>query len=70
MRFSSSAVAATSTEALRYAADLPMADLEDARQVAAARACGARYIVTRNVRDYARAPIPAVKPRTTLRDLF
>lgn len=63
-------VAATGTEALRYAAALPMADFEDAMQVAAARACGARHIVTRNVRDYARSPIPAVEPREALRELF
>ncbi len=63
-------VAATGTEALRYAADLPMADFEDALQVAAARACGARLIVTRNVRDYARSPIRAVDPRQALSDLF
>ena len=35
------AVATTDTEAIRYAAALPMADFEDAMQVAAARACGA-----------------------------
>lgn len=64
------AVAATGTESIRYATELPMADFEDALQVAAARACGARHIVTRNVRDYARSPIPAVEPRTALRDLF
>ena len=63
-------VAATGTEALRYAADLPMADFEDALQVAAARACGARLIVTRNVRDYARSPIRAVDPRQALSGLF
>ena len=40
------------------------------REVAAARACGARFIVTRNVRDYARSPIRAVDPQTALRDLF
>ena len=34
-------VAATNTEAVRYAAELPMMDFEDALQVAAARACGA-----------------------------
>ena len=62
-------VAATSTEALRYAAALPMADFEDALQVAAARACGARFIVTRNVRDYARSPIRAVDPQAALSDL-
>ena len=63
-------VAATGTEALRYAADLPMADFEDALQVAAARACGARHIVTRNVRDYACSPIQAVEPREALSGLF
>ena len=37
------AVATTDTEGIRYAAELPMADFEDAMQVAAARACGARH---------------------------
>ena len=39
-------VVATGTEEVRYAAELPMGDFEDAMQVAAARACGARHIVT------------------------
>ena len=64
------AVATTDTEGIRYAADLPMADFEDAMQVAAARACGARHIVTRNVRDYARSPIRAVDPQQALGELF
>ena len=64
------AVAATGAEAVRYAAELPMADFEDALQVAAARACGARCIVTRNVRDYARSPIPAVEPQAAISGLF
>ncbi len=55
-------VASTATDDIRYAAGLPMSDFEDAMQVAAARACGARCIVTRNVRDYARSPIPPVNP--------
>lgn len=59
-------VANTGTEGIRYAAALPMADFEDAMQVAAARACGARHIVTRNVRDYARSPIPAMSPQEVL----
>ena len=63
-------VAITDTEALRYAAALPMADFEDAMQVAAARACGARHIVTRNVRDYERAPIRAVDPQEAVSGLF
>ena len=60
------AVASTDTEAIRYAAELPMADFEDAMQVAAARACGARHIVTRNMKDYERSPISAVSPRDVL----
>ena len=64
------AVATTDTEAIRYAAELPMPDFEDAMQVAAARACGARHIVTRNVTDYERSPIRAVTPREALGGLF
>ena len=63
-------VAATDTAGIRYAAALPMADFEDAMQVAAARACGARHIVTRNVKDYARSPIRAVTPQEALNELF
>ena len=63
-------VATTDTEAIRYAAGLPMEDLEDAMQVAAARACGARHIVTRNVRDYQRSPIRAIDPQEALSELF
>ena len=60
------AVAPTGTADVRYAIDLPMADFEDALQAAAARACGARSIVTRNVRDFARSPVPAVTPGDAL----
>ena len=62
-------VAKTDTEAMRYAAGLPLADFEDAMQVAAARACGARWIVTRNLRDYTRSPIPAISPSQALTEL-
>ena len=64
------AVAPADTPALRYAVSLPMADFEDAMQVAAARACGARYIVTRNIRDFSGSPIPALTPRDALAQLF
>ena len=64
------AVASTDTEAIRYAAELPIADFEDAMQVAAARACGARQIVTRNTGDYERSPISAVSPQDALGGLF
>lgn len=55
-------VAPSDTEGLRFAAALPMEDFEDAMQVAAARACGASFIVTRNTRDYRRSPVPALTP--------
>ena len=64
------AVAETDTSAVRYAAELPMHDFEDALQVAAARACGARHIVTRNVRDFDRSPIPALTPAEALTEMF
>ncbi len=59
-------VASTDAGAVRYAASLAMADFEDALQVAAARSAGARRIGTRNTKDYARSPIPAVLPETAL----
>lgn len=64
------AVASTNTESIRYAAGLPMPDFEDAMQVAAARACGARHIVTRNVKDYELSPVRAVNPQQALSGLF
>ncbi len=64
------AVATTDTEAIRYAAALPMTDFEDAMQVAAARACGAEHIVTRNVRDFERSSIRAITPQEALDELF
>ncbi len=64
------AVATTGTDAIQYAAKLPMADFEDAMQVAAARACGAQYIITRNLADFRRSPIPAIAPRDALDTLF
>lgn len=62
-------VAPTTTESLRYAARLEMKDFEDALQVAAAAACGAEVIATRNVRDYVKSPIRAATPGALLDDL-
>jgi len=61
-------VAPTDTEALHFAAALPLTDFEDAMQVAAARACGASVIATRNVRDFRRSPIPARTPKALLEE--
>ena len=55
-------VARTDTENARFAMRLPMNDLEDALQVAAAMAFDAAFIVTRNLRDYRKSPIPALSP--------
>ena len=55
-------VAPTTTESLRIAGGLEMADFEDALQVAAALACRAEVIATRNLKDYKRSPVPALSP--------
>ncbi len=62
-------VAPAATADLRYALSLPMDDFEDAMQVAAASACEARFIITRNERDYARSPIPFLTPAEALAEL-
>ena len=62
-------VAPSDTNALRFAAQLPMNDFEDALQVAAARACGASFIATRNTSDYSGSPIPALSPKAVLEEL-
>ena len=63
-------VSPTTTESLRFAGGLKMKDFEDALQVAAAVACQADVIATRNLRDYARAPVKAVKPAVVLEQLL
>jgi predicted nucleic acid-binding protein len=59
----------TLTDVARQALELPIADLEDAFQAAAAQAFGADHIVTRNVKDYRRSPISAMAPEQFLSDL-
>jgi len=60
-------VAATGTRDLRYALSLPLSDFEDAMQVAAASACGADRIVTRNTEHYKNSPVLAEEPADALR---
>ena len=62
-------VAETTTESLVYAGKLDLPYFEDALQVAAAVACEARVIATRNLRDYARSPIRAMEPQALLKEL-
>lgn len=60
-------VATTSRADAIAALDWPMADFEDALQAAAAVACGAGAIITRNERDFKRSPVPAMTPEAFLR---
>ena len=62
-------IAPTTTESLRQAGRLKPRDFEDAMQVAAAMACGADLIATRNHKDYAGAPIRAAAPGEVLKIL-
>ncbi|MEN8662296.1 MAG: type II toxin-antitoxin system VapC family toxin [Lentimonas sp.] len=59
-------VAEVATKDAHYALDLPMADLEDAMQVAAAQKFGAKYVITRNLPDYKNSPILGLSPKQFL----
>ena len=60
-------VAQVGTADARRALSLPMPDLEDAFQSAAAMAWKADVIVTRNLGDYRHSPVVAVAPTEFLR---
>ena len=60
-------VVETDTISARRALDLPMNDLEDAMQSAAALSGSAKYIITRNLPDYKNSPVPALSPKQFLR---
>lgn len=60
-------VAKTGRSDALAALELPMRDFEDALQVAAAMACGAQFIITRNERDFKTSPVPALNPDAFLR---
>jgi predicted nucleic acid-binding protein len=59
----------TSNTDVLSVASLPMKDFEDALQCAAALACEADVIVTRNLEDYQQAPINAMTPTQILNAL-
>jgi len=63
-------VAPTTTESFLYAGALELKDFEDAMQVAAAVACQATVIATRNLRDYTRSPVRAAEPQAVLAELI
>ena len=55
-------VAVTQRSDAQQALDWPMPDYEDALQAAAAVACGAQIVITRNVRDFKGSPVVAMTP--------
>lgn len=63
-------VAPTTTESFLFAGSLNFSDFEDAMQVAAAVACQATVIATRNLRDYSRSPVRAAEPQVVLNELM
>ena len=59
-------VAPVSTSDMLVVVGLPMKNLEDAMQVAAALSFGARHLVTRNLPDHRRSVVPALAPQAFL----
>jgi predicted nucleic acid-binding protein len=55
-------VATTSTNDVLFATSLQLTDFEDSLQVAAAKACKAEVIITRNIKHYKSSPIPVQTP--------
>jgi hypothetical protein len=51
------------TRSLRAALELPLSDLEDAMQVAAAQNFSAVRIATRNLAHFSKSPVPAMHPK-------
>ena len=62
-------VAAVTETGIRRALTSPLADFEDAVTLAAAEECQAKYIVTRNTRDFAGSLVRAILPEIFLQTL-
>jgi sugar/nucleoside kinase (ribokinase family) len=62
-------VAAVGKADARRALDLPITDIDDAFQAAAALAWAADVIVTRNLADYRRSPVRALPPAAFLKQI-
>jgi hypothetical protein len=56
-------VSTVSTTNAVQALQLPMRDIEDALQAAAALAFKADFVVSRNTRDYRQSPVRAISPK-------
>lgn len=55
-------IADLKAEDLHRAAEMKIADYEDAVQMCCADRINADFIITRNVRDFVSSPVPAIKP--------
>ena len=55
-------VASAGDAEARRAHALSFADFEDAMQAASAEACGAEWVLTRDLPGFARSPVPALTP--------
>ena len=62
-------VSPTSTKDVIYATELNITDFEDALQIAAAKACNAEMLITRNIKHYKKSPIPSFTPKSFLKKL-
>lgn len=60
-------VATVGNEEARRAFTLGFVDMEDALQAVAAEACLADFILTRNLTDFVRSPVPVLSPEQFLR---
>ena len=67
--FSFARIAPVQTADMLRALSLNMTDFEDAMQAAAALACNADVIATRNLKDYVKSPIRARRPKDILCEL-
>lgn len=59
-------VAETTDLHARMALQWAFRDFEDAMQASAAVACGAGFIITGNIRDFTKSPVPALSPEDYL----
>jgi predicted nucleic acid-binding protein len=62
-------VATVGKEQAEAAVKLSMSDLEDALQVTSALAWRADHIITRNLQDYRKSPVPAISPQQFLESI-
>ncbi|MEM7792079.1 MAG: PIN domain-containing protein [Verrucomicrobiota bacterium] len=62
-------VCPSNTQAAKFAQNLPASDFEDGLQISAAVAAKAEIIVTRNTKDFAKSPVPALSPNSFLKKI-